>query len=280
MPADRLPRLYFEALGSSCAVFGPGLPSERLERAAGWVRAMQARFTRFEPDSELSRLNASAGRWVAVSAELELLLRESLRAWEVSAGLVNVAVLPAMLGIGYTRTFSDGPTVATIEARPLRALPDVLEVAPGRARVERGSGIDLGGIAKGWLADRLSERLGENCLVNLGGDLYARGEGAEEHSGRGWAVGFGGVTVMLRDQGAATSSTRRRSWVASPGGERFHHLIDPRTGAPSRTDLAEVSVVAADATTAEVLAKTALLLGSTQAPAFLGAHAGAWWLGE
>ncbi len=278
MPADGADRLDFEALGSTCALFGVGLAAGRLERAATWVRSMQARLSRFEPESELSRLNAGAGRWTAISDELEHLLRESLRAWEVSGGLVNVAVLPALLEIGYTRTFSAGPTPATAAPpRPVPPLPDRLEVMPGRARVEPGWGVDLGGVAKGWLADRLSERLGENCLVNLGGDLFARGPGGD---GGGWAVGFGGVTVMLRDQGAATSSTRRRAWAGAGGGERLHHLIDPRTGAPARSDVSEVSVVAADATTAEVVAKTALLLGSVEAAGFLAAHAAAWWLDE
>ncbi len=275
MPAD-LPSLHFDALGSKCSIFGPGLRAERLDRGAAWVRTMEARLTRFDPASELSRLNAAAGSWFAIGDELEHLLRESLHAWEISGGLVNVAVLPAMLGIGYTRTFAAGPTPTTAVATgPLPPLPDLLEVVPGRARVEPGWGIDLGGIAKGWLADRLTERLGDSCLVNLGGDLAARGDGPD---GGGWAVGFGGVTVMLRDQGAATSSTRRRSWKTEAG--VVHHLIDPRTGAPSKSDVTEVSVVARDATTAEVVAKAALLLGSAAAPAYLAANAGAWWLGE
>lgn len=275
MPADTV-RLDFEALGSTCTLLASGIRGDRLNRAAGWIRDQQARLTRFDPASELSRLNAGAGGWVAVGDELEQLLRESLRAWEISGGLVNAAVLPAMLAIGYSRPLAEGPAlVAAAAPRPLPGLPEVLEVGPGRARVEVGWGIDLGGIAKGWLADRLADRLGDNCLVNLGGDLAARGEGPD---GGGWPVGFGGLTVMLRDQGAATSSTRRRAWLVE--GEPVHHLIDPRTGAPARGDLSEVSVVAADATTAEVAAKTALLLGSRAAPAFLAAQAAAWWLDE
>ena len=78
---------------------------------------------------------------------------------------------------------------------------------------------------------------------------------------------------MLRDQGAATSSTRKRRW-----GD-VHHLIDPRTGRPAQTGLEEVSVVAATALEAEVVAKTALLLGPELAPAYCAAHAMAWWLG-
>lgn len=274
--AEDLTRLEFEALGSSCALFAAGVSHDRLERAADWVRAMHARLTRFEPGSELSRLNDAAGTWFPVSDELELVLREALRAHELSGGLVNAAVLPAMLALGYTRPLNLGPTPPAPEPpKPLPRLPEVLEVVPGRARVEPGAAIDLGGIAKGWLADRLSERLGERCLVNLGGDLYARGAWPQDD---GWPVGLGGVTVLLKDQGAATSSTRKRAWSA--GGRRLHHLVDPRTGREARTDLSEVSVVADDATRAEVFAKTALLLGAQDAPVYLAAHCSAWWLNE
>jgi thiamine biosynthesis lipoprotein len=76
---------------------------------------------------------------------------------------------------------------------------------------------------------------------------------------------------MLRDQGAATSSTRRRRWGA------VHHLIDPRTGLPAQTGLDEASVVASSGVDAEVVAKTALLLGPGLAPAYCAAHALAWW---
>jgi thiamine biosynthesis lipoprotein len=188
----------------------------------------------------------------------------------MSAGLVNVAVLPSMLAIGYTRPLSDGAGVAVLErVRPVPALADVLAVRDAQARLEPGCGIDLGGIAKGWMADRLSEQLGPNALTNLGGDLSARGSGP---AGEGWAVGLGGVTLMLRDQGAATSSTRQRRW-----GE-LHHLIDPRTGLPAQTGVEEVSVVARSGFEAEVIAKTALLVGAEAAPTYCAAHALAWWL--
>jgi thiamine biosynthesis lipoprotein len=261
---------HFEAMGTNCSLFGVGLSRGRLLEGEFWVRRMGARLTRFSPDSELSRFNASAGRWIDISAELEALLRESLRAFETSAGLVNVAVLPSMAAIGYTRPLSFGRPSAT-EARvgPLPALPDALTVRPGAARLKPGAGIDLGGIAKGWMADRLLESLGPNALANLGGDLSAGGMGP---AGAGWPVGLAGVTVLLRDQGAATSSVRRRQW-----GEH-HHLIDPRTGLPARTGLEEVSVVAASGVEAEVVVKAALLVGRELAPVYCAPHAAAWWL--
>ena len=256
-------------MGTTCSLFAVGPPRERLVDAEGWIRAFAARLTRFSPDSELSRLNARAGEWVGVSPELASVLRDALRASDMSLGLVNAGVLPSMFAVGYTRSFAQGPTAATVDRlTPLPRLRDVLELGDGRARLAPGAGLDLGGIAKGWLADRAVRLLGANALANLGGDLMAVGPGP---GGEGWPVGLGGTTLMLRDQGAATSSILRRRW----GG--LHHLIDPRTGAPADTGLDEVSVVADSAFEAEVVAKTALLLGPATAPAYCAGHALAWW---
>jgi FAD:protein FMN transferase len=262
---------HFEALGTNCSLFAVGLSRGRLLEGEFWVRRLGARLTRFSPESELSRLNRSPGRWIDVSPELESLLRESLGAFKTSSGLVNVAVLPSMKAVGYTRPLSEAAPVATEpRACPLPALPDVLAVRPGAARLERGAGIDLGGIAKGWMADRLVDTLGPSALANIGGDLSAGGVGP---AGDGWSVGLAGVTVLLRNQGAATSSVRRRRW-----GDELHHLIDPRTGLPAHTGLEEVSVVAATGVEAEVVAKAALLAGPELAPVYCAVHALAWWL--
>ena len=258
----------FEALGGECEIYAIDVPPARLAEGEAWVHQMHDRLTRFTSTSELSRFNASAGSWAEVSPLLESLLRECLRAHELSGGLVNAAVLPALLAAGYTRTFADGPTRVTASVVP-PALPDVLEVRSGAARLRQGASIDLGGIAKGWLADRLAADLGPNSLVNLCGDLFARGGG---EAGDGWPVGMGGKTVLLVDMGVATSGTRKRSW-----GPDLHHLIDPRTGLPSRSDLAEASVIARTGADAEIFAKTALLLGATKAAEYLAAHDALGW---
>jgi FAD:protein FMN transferase len=262
---------HFEALGTNCSVFAVGKPRGRLLEAEFWVRRLGARLTRFSPHSELSRLNARAGEWTLVSDEMAAILRDALLASDMSAGMVNVAVLPSMLAVGYARPLAEGPTIASLGAvGPLPVLRDVLEVRDRAVRVASGAGIDLGGIAKGWMADRVVRLLGPNAVANLGGDLMAIGRGPK---GEGWPVGVAGATLLLRDQGAATSSVRRRRW-----GE-LHHLIDPRTGLPAKTGLEEVSVVAASGFEAEVIAKTALLLGPEVAPAYCATHALAWWLG-
>ncbi len=257
-----LEALRFEALGGQCELYALG-PAD-LAGVRAWITTMHGRLSRFAPDSELSRLNASAGRWVDVSPDLGALLRVALDAYVASGGLVHAGVLPALLAAGYTRDFAEGPgpvTGAIVIAPPL---PDMLALEGGRARLHAGTSIDLGGLAKGWLADRAVERIGPNSLANFAGDLRARGDGPD---GAGWPVGFGSATVTVRDLGAATSGTGGRRW-----GPKLHHLIDPRTGLPSDTDLEEVSVLAPTGTEAEVFAKTALLLGREAGARFLDAR--------
>jgi thiamine biosynthesis lipoprotein len=257
-----LEALRFEALGGECELYSLSVerPSE-LAAVRAWIEAIHDRLTRFAPDSELSKLNTAAGQWMPVSAELEALLQQSLDAYATSFGLVHVGVLPALLAAGYTRDFAAGQTPATGEIAIPPPLPEMLALEHGRARLAPGTAIDLGGIAKGWLADRAVERIGPNSLANFAGDLRARGLGPD---GDGWPVGFGPTTVLLKDTGAATSGTRGRRW-----GERSHHLIDPRTGLPALSDLTEVSVIATTGADAEILAKTALLLGREAGARFL-----------
>lgn len=258
----------FRAMGGECELLRIGTGSGTLAEGEAWVHRVADRLTRFDAGSELSRFNRTTGRWVEVSEELAALLRECLRAYEISGGLVHAATLTGLLAAGYTRDFALGSTATTAAPPPPKPLPELLEVKGNTALLRPGAQIDLGGIAKGWMADRLAERLGANTLVNLCGDLYARGPG---ETGEGWPVGFGDRTVLLLDKGAATSGTNKRMW--GPG---LHHLIDPRTMRPAVTDLAEVSVIADTGADAEIYAKVALLLGSEAAPAWLEGRALGW----
>src|SRR5579864_8780254 len=112
-----IPSRHFDAMGTTCSLFALDADLAWGER---WVRRVAERLTRFSPDSELSRLNAHAGRWFSVSAELESLLLGALEAYRLSSGLVNAAVLPSMVAIGYSRSLAEGHAVATLDgARPL-----------------------------------------------------------------------------------------------------------------------------------------------------------------
>ena len=259
---------HFDAMGSTCELLSLGTGQAALERCEQRVRDAEARFTRFLPDSELARLNAGDGRYLPVSLEMFAMLEAALWTFEESGGLVNAAVLPALMSAGYDRPFRQGltePAVATSVQLP--RLPDVLILDPATrsAALAPGAALDLGGIAKGALADILIDELGDNAVCNLGGDVRVRGAGPQ---GDGWHIGLcDRSAVALRDGAVCTSGTTRRRW-----GQSMHHLIDPRTGMPAKTDLAEVSVVTESAIRGEVYAKCAMLLGAAAGSAFLQAR--------
>ena len=259
---------HFDALGSTCELLSVDSGQAALERCEQRIRDAEARFTRFLRDSELSGLNASDGRYVPVSPEMFAMLQAALWAYEESEGLVNAAVLPAVAAAGYDRPFRQGLTEpALLLPMQLPPLPQVLllDEATRSVALAPGAALDLGGIAKGALADILIDELGDNTVCNLGGDVRVRGAGPD---GDGWHIGLcDGTLVALRDGGVCTSGVSKRRW-----GHSMHHLIDPRTGMPARTDLAEVSVVTDSALRGEVYAKSAVLLGAAQGIAFLEAR--------
>jgi FAD:protein FMN transferase len=259
---------HFAALGSTCELLSLGSGQAALERCEARVREAEARFTRFLPDSELAYLNAGNGRYLPVSPEMFAMLEAALWAFEESEGLVNAAVLPAMVSAGYDRPFRLGlaepASAAPVQLPPLPQVL-ILDAATRSAALAPGAALDLGGIAKGALADLLIEELGDNAVCNLGGDVRIRGSGPEHD---GWHIGLCDHSAVALTEGAVcTSGTTRRRW-----GQSSHHLIDPRTGLPARSDLAEVSVVTDSALRGEVYAKCAMLLGSAAGLAFLEAR--------
>ncbi len=240
----------------------------------------EAALSRFRPESELSRLNRAAGTdAVPVSPLLFDVLSAALDAARETDGLFDPTVLPALISVGYDQSFPllppDRAPRRTRPASPPWSWRDVT-LDPRRLTVQLppGSGIDLGGIAKGWTVDRAADRLREfdNFAVDAGGDLFASGL---QSDGSPWTLGVQdpyqperdvlGLTIDRR--AAATSSTRRRRWRL--GGAEYHHLIDPRTGNSAETDVAAASVMASSVSRAEVLAKVALLLGAERGLAFL-----------
>ena len=247
------------------------------------VRAAEARYSRFLPGSALSRLNRER---TLCDADVAVLVRHALAMHEATDGAFDVRVGAAMNAAGYDRTFEHvGHGVAAARAvltfaPPVTALR--VEVAGDRVRLHGVGTLDLGGIAKGWVVDRVAEQLERagchDYLVDGGGDIRAAGRAGHDERGEPWIVGVGeGLALRLQDAAVCTSSTRRRRWralAATAVGEHAedaHHIIDPQTGAPARHAVAEAAVVAQDATLADILATT-LIADPERGLAAVSAH--------
>lgn len=259
-------RLDVRAMGTSLSVYGPAATFEPgADAVIETFRNEEQRFSRFRPDSELSRVNALAGSWVQVSEGFGTLLDFSLDQANATHGAFDPTVLAAVEAAGYDRDFEEVIRAARGALRPPVPCGRWKEIAVhGRSvRLPPGVGLDFGGVAKGWTADLAVAGALESgmpwVLVSAGGDQRIGGDApslsidVEDPDEPTAAL----MTLRLDRGGLATSSTAKRTW--GPG---LHHVIDPRTGAPAITDAVQVTVWAPTCAAAEIAATTALLAGT------------------
>ena len=231
------------------------------------VRRLEGILSRFREGSELSRLNRLGS--LTVGPELAELIALALAARESAGGRFDPTVHDAVVAAGYDRSFEligDGGPQEPPHVAARCGGGVALDRESGLACLEPGARLDLGGIAKGWCADRVSAGLADwgPCLVNVGGDLATHGVPADGAWAVGVEVGEGTLSLALERGAMATSGRDRRRWQR--GGAEAHHLIDPCTARPAATDLVRATVVAATAAGAEVLA-TAFMVAGAQAAA-------------
>lgn len=259
----------------SCLIEATAIAREELDLLVGAV-------SRFRPDSEISLLATRAAHgpaWIFASATLSHYLGESLRAARLTDGLVDPTVGAAVMASGYDAD------LLLVQRRPALTDPGADAVVPGwrhidldpatrRLSVPRGCLIDLGASAKAAAADRIAQRLADRLpggfLVNLGGDIATSGELPDN----GWRIGIeaanGSILQVVTGTGQAfaTSSTQKRTWATGVGGERRHHIVDPRTGRTATSPWAQVTCAAASGLEANAASTAAIILGD-QAPEWL-----------
>jgi len=270
--------LRFRAMGCDVHVVVDG-PRQLLQLARDRVEELERRWSRFQPGSEISRLNLLAGSPVQVSPVTLGLVRRALQGARATGGRYDPTVLGDVLRAGYDRSFEQlaghDPHAGSSLGRGWAEI--VVDPAGSAITLPAGVGLDPGGIGKGYAADLLVAELraagAAGVCVNLGGDLRVDGQ---PPGGGPWVVAIEhplrpgpAATVTIARGAVATSSRMRRAW--GPAGNRRHHLIDPATGRPAASGLAAVTVLAAEGWQAEVLAKAAFLGGLGQGPALLAA---------
>jgi thiamine biosynthesis lipoprotein len=283
---NALHRTEWRAVGTTCAAAVTARSNDEREvmlalgAAQEEVAACERELSRFDPTSDLSRLNAAGGRWTPIGGRLLEALGLALRAREDTGGRFDPTVLPALVAAGYDRSFE------LLEEREARRADDwragtaiELDTGNGRARLEPGSSVDLGGIGKGYAAGRALEAMLASSaalaggLVDLGGDIAVRGESPE---GGSWLIAVADprragetLAVLALDGGGIATSgrdARRFGPVRS-----LHHLIDPETGESALAGPLTVTVVAPDPAAAEVHATTLAIAGLGEAEAHVSA---------
>jgi thiamine biosynthesis lipoprotein len=278
----------FACFGSRCTVLVSGADATRSASAAvrearHSLELWHEQFSRFLPDSELSRLNADPRREVPVSPLLARLVAAIGAAGRLSDGLVDATLIEPLQAAGYEHDLGESLELTRALALAPPRKPASASAASGWRELDvdlrngivtrpRGLQIDSGGLAKGLFADVLAARLARHrsFAVDCAGDIAI--------GGRAGAARRIEVESPLDDSvlhtfevavgGIATSGIARRSWRDEQG-RPAHHLLDPASGRPAFTGIVQATALAPSALEAEIRAKCALLAGPRAARAQL-----------
>jgi thiamine biosynthesis lipoprotein len=266
---------YFRAMNSDIVLAAEGelsMVKAGFVTAQNFIEASEKRFTRFSEQSELSHLNRSAGTWFQASPDLFEVVKEAIVYFQKTNGLFDPSILPSLKNAGYIHSMDEIRRIGSAP-QPDRHQPASastfasvkLNETTSSVRLPADLQIDLGGIAKGWIAERAAHLLGQYasaCAVNAGGDMFLVGYPSRKDY---WEVGLedprnpqDDISILLVQEGAvATSSVVKRAW--KQGDVSRHHLIDPRTGEPANTSWLSATVLAPHAVAAETFAKAFLI---------------------
>lgn len=224
----------------------------------------EALFSRTDPESEVARLNA-AGEAMTLSTDTRELLALGKAFSERTNGAFDITIAP----VSALWDFSSGtlPDAAALANAAARVDWRALDVTETGATLQNGAAVDLGGIAKGYAADRLAEYLRAegvtSALLDLGGNVYALGD----KNGKPFSVGIRdpqneaslAAVVRVRDKSVVTSGVYERGFTKD--GVRYHHLLDPKTGYPVQNGLASVTIVSERSVEADALSTACFVLG-------------------
>ena len=223
-----------------------------------------------DKDSEIYELARCAGEWIEVSPETSEVLALAVEYYELSGGYFDVTAAPLVKlwninGGGYY------PKHSEIEFAVSCVDGSALCIEDGRARLaHENMSADLGGIAKGYIADKVKEHLVElgvkSAVIDLGGNVLLVGGKTD---GSAFNVGVKNplekdgemlAVVQSSDESLVTSGIYERYFEHE--GKQYHHILDPFTGYPSESDLAGVTVISEKSADGDALSTTCMLLGS------------------
>lgn len=261
--------ISFKAMGSDCFIQVTAQSEDAASRLASLAKVrvslLEKCWTRFSPQSELSRLNFAAGLGQQkISPDLAALIAAMASAWKETNGLYDPTILPAILASGYTEDYEKVKIRKThtasswnIPAPGMSGVTLAKENGAWLASLPAAVGIDPGGIGKGLAGDIVCAELmnagADGVLTSLGGDVVATGTGPTGQ----WTVGIDGfdwqVSAGPEGLGVATSTTLKRSWG------KTHHIINPKTGTKAEPEFTQATVIAASGAEAEAAASAALL---------------------
>ncbi|MFV0363994.1 MAG: FAD:protein FMN transferase [Suipraeoptans sp.] len=229
--------------------------------------------SRTNPDSEISQINNADGEPTSVSAETAELIEDTLAYSEASGGLFDITIADIVNIWNFNSEDdkdADIPDESLIKEELTHVDYKKVNVSGNVVTLQDPEmQIDLGGIAKGYIADIIKEYLEsksvKSALINLGGNVQTIGkksDNTEFNIGIQKPFDTNGTpitSIKLNDESSVTSGIYERYFEKD--GKIYHHIIDPKTGYPCDNDLYSVTIISSSSTKADALSTTCFLLG-------------------
>lgn len=258
---------YFDTVNSITADCGDGLLHACMQLCARYERLLSKTLC----SSDVWRLNHAGGRPIRVNEDTRSLLHASLEIYRASKGAFNIAVGALMDLWDFRQATPRLPESVQIRKALRNCDLSRIRLDGDRVCIPEGMRIDLGGIAKGYITDRVGEYLKahgvESALLNFGGNIVVIGP---KPDGSPWKIGLqtpGGVwgqeywaiTELYRGT-IVTSGVHERCFELD--GRRYHHILDPRTGWPVESGLVSAIIRGENSMLADAVATAALVMGA------------------
>ena len=241
-----------------------------LDGAFDVCRKYEKLFSRTIESSDVSRINTAEGKVTKVSLETAELISLALEISAESNGAFDITVLP-LVELWNINEATTPPKAEDISSTLKHVGYNNLSLNKESVSLAQNTKIDLGGIAKGYIADKvrdylLSERITE-AIINLGGNVTVIGD----NDGKNYSVGIQ-KPFSLHGESAAILKLENKTAVTSGIYERYfkvdntiyHHIIDPKIGYPVQNNVASVTVIADSSALADSLSTACLVLGIEQ----------------
>lgn len=252
-----------QLMGGHGTITVVGVSPALLVQLWDFARALEALWSRFLPESDLSRLNWAEGGSVKVDPLTVQLIDAMREGYAVTSGSYDPTLLPDVIAAGYQSSQVD-PARVTMLPASAHSPGNLAGVRVDGTSVTMplGTTLDAGGIGKGFAADLVVQRaLDEGAwgaMAEFGGDIAVAGQAPD---GQGWHLGLENPyrpdehldVVSLSRGGIVTSSQLKRRFGS--GETATHHLVDPSTRRSAHTSVRTVTVIAGTAARAEVLTK-------------------------
>ncbi len=227
--------------------------------------------------SDVDRINHSNGQPVPVSPETYAILQSAKSISEGSGGAFSVTIAPLTALWDFTGGTQRMPDEATrLSKLPLVDDQKLILNEDGSVTLPEGMEIDLGGIAKGYIADRIAELIKDRvygAILNFGGNVYVVGNKPDQSPFRVGIrdplgeEGSSCAVISVYENSVVTSGIYERYFIKD--GHWYHHILDPMTGSSAETDLASATVVSKSSMIADAMATACIVMGSERAMEYL-----------